>query len=498
MGNAVLQRLVDERASRQENIDRILDRANEEERDPTESERELITKERMRIASELDPMIGELLDVEETRGQARDARAALTRRRETPEEPPPDNGGDGDDDGEGGEPAEYRRFAHYARDFIICRFDRARANVPAQTRQRAAQRLERAVSQVLVADVGPLVSPQYINEIMQVINKARPIVASSRQVPLSSGKVQFPKLGTRPTVAKQATEKTEAGVGAMTVTFVEVVADTYLTAGNFSWQVIQWSNPDALTLWFDLAAADYAKKTEAAAGTVLAGADAAPTAVTGPMDLAKWMAAIAGAAAEVYANTGRYANTLYLNPADAYPLVALVGNVNPTFLATGNADLSTGTWPAIAGLSMVVSSGIPAKSAIVGDSGAFLTAETPGSPVDLRAVEPSIGGIEVGIIGAFTSAVTDAGAFAVVLEMVPGVVAKRVTHEVAIPTIGIGAGPDTDAQVLVWQDMAGLRTGKLPRFVKQYADIAGVLAEAAAAFATDVRDGAFPAPEHTF
>ncbi len=95
-------------------------------------------------------------------------------------------------------------------------------------------------------------------------------------------------------------------------------------------------------------------------------------------------------------------------------------------------------------------------------------------------------------------AVTEAGAFAVVLEMVPGVVAKRVTHEVAIPTIGIGAGPDTDAQVLVWQDMAGLRTGKLPRFVKQYADVAGVLAEATAAYAAEVREGVFPAPEHWF
>jgi 3-methyl-2-oxobutanoate hydroxymethyltransferase len=94
--------------------------------------------------------------------------------------------------------------------------------------------------------------------------------------------------------------------------------------------------------------------------------------------------------------------------------------------------------------------------------------------------------------------VTDAGAFAVVLEMVPGVVAKRVTHEVAIPTIGIGAGPDTDAQVLVWQDMMGLRTGKLPRFVKQYADLAAIMAGAASTYAADVRSGTFPAPQHTF
>ncbi|MEH0842239.1 3-methyl-2-oxobutanoate hydroxymethyltransferase [Micromonospora sp. CPCC 205711] len=95
-------------------------------------------------------------------------------------------------------------------------------------------------------------------------------------------------------------------------------------------------------------------------------------------------------------------------------------------------------------------------------------------------------------------AVTEAGAFAVVLEMVPGEVAKRITAELPIPTVGIGAGPDTDAQVLVWQDMAGLRTGKAPRFVKRYADVAGALTEATRRFADEVRAGEFPAAEHTF
>jgi 3-methyl-2-oxobutanoate hydroxymethyltransferase len=95
-------------------------------------------------------------------------------------------------------------------------------------------------------------------------------------------------------------------------------------------------------------------------------------------------------------------------------------------------------------------------------------------------------------------AVTEAGAFAVVLEMVPGHVAKRITHDIAIPTIGIGAGPETDAQVLVWQDMAGLRTGKLPRFVKRYADLAGTLTDATRRFAEEVRGGEFPTAEHTF
>jgi 3-methyl-2-oxobutanoate hydroxymethyltransferase len=95
-------------------------------------------------------------------------------------------------------------------------------------------------------------------------------------------------------------------------------------------------------------------------------------------------------------------------------------------------------------------------------------------------------------------AVARAGAFAVVLEMVPGEVAKHVTHELTIPTVGIGAGPDTDAQVLVWQDMAGLRTGKAPRFVKRYADLSGILTEATRRFADEVRGGEFPAAEHTF
>jgi 3-methyl-2-oxobutanoate hydroxymethyltransferase len=95
-------------------------------------------------------------------------------------------------------------------------------------------------------------------------------------------------------------------------------------------------------------------------------------------------------------------------------------------------------------------------------------------------------------------ALQEAGAFAVVMEMVPAEAAKRITHELRIPTVGIGAGPDCDAQVLVWQDMAGLRRGKTPRFVKRYADLAGVLSSAATAFAQDVRRGEFPASEHTF
>jgi 3-methyl-2-oxobutanoate hydroxymethyltransferase len=95
-------------------------------------------------------------------------------------------------------------------------------------------------------------------------------------------------------------------------------------------------------------------------------------------------------------------------------------------------------------------------------------------------------------------AIQDAGAFAVVMEMVPGDVAAEVTRELEIPTIGIGAGNGCDGQVLVWQDAFGLRGGKMAKFVKQYADVRGVLLAAARAYAEDVRAGTFPGPEHTF
>ncbi|MDJ1133539.1 3-methyl-2-oxobutanoate hydroxymethyltransferase [Streptomyces iconiensis] len=95
-------------------------------------------------------------------------------------------------------------------------------------------------------------------------------------------------------------------------------------------------------------------------------------------------------------------------------------------------------------------------------------------------------------------AVQDAGAFAVVLEMVPAGVAAEVTRSLQVPTVGIGAGAECDAQVLVWTDMAGLTPGKLPRFVKRYAELRGALGGAASAFAEEVVSGAFPQGEHTF
>jgi 3-methyl-2-oxobutanoate hydroxymethyltransferase len=91
-----------------------------------------------------------------------------------------------------------------------------------------------------------------------------------------------------------------------------------------------------------------------------------------------------------------------------------------------------------------------------------------------------------------------AGAFAVVLEMVPAEIAEQVTKELSIPTIGIGAGPGTDGQILVWTDFAGLSGQKPRKFVKRYANIRETLLESAKQYAKEVGESKFPSSDHSF
>jgi 3-methyl-2-oxobutanoate hydroxymethyltransferase len=95
-------------------------------------------------------------------------------------------------------------------------------------------------------------------------------------------------------------------------------------------------------------------------------------------------------------------------------------------------------------------------------------------------------------------ALEEAGAFSIVLEGMPSKVAAEITHALRIPTIGIGAGPACDGQVLVFHDMLGLTTGKAPKFVKRYANLAEDISRAVNAYADDVRTGKFPGPEHEY
>ncbi len=90
------------------------------------------------------------------------------------------------------------------------------------------------------------------------------------------------------------------------------------------------------------------------------------------------------------------------------------------------------------------------------------------------------------------------GAFSIVLEGIPRALAKDITAAVAIPTIGIGAGPDCDGQVLVWHDVLGFGQGRVPKFVRRYADLGGAAADGLARFAADVRSGAFPTDDESY
>lgn len=95
-------------------------------------------------------------------------------------------------------------------------------------------------------------------------------------------------------------------------------------------------------------------------------------------------------------------------------------------------------------------------------------------------------------------AIEAAGAFSVVLECVPASLAAEVSARLTIPTIGIGAGPSCDGQVLVFHDIAGLYDRIAPKFVKRYTEAGTILRQAVSNYARDVRQGAFPGPEHTF
>ncbi|HWC33882.1 MAG TPA: 3-methyl-2-oxobutanoate hydroxymethyltransferase [Mycobacteriales bacterium] len=143
---------------------------------------------------------------------------------------------------------------------------------------------------------------------------------------------------------------------------------------------------------------------------------------------------------------------------------------------------------------------VPQVRAIV-DAGVPVVAHVGFTPQS----EHALGGYKVQGRGESAARVIDdavaleaAGAFAVVLEMVPADVAAQITKELSIPTVGIGAGPDCDAQVMVWTDMVGLNNGPAPRFVKRYADLRSVISDAASAYAREVADGTYPAPEHSF
>jgi 3-methyl-2-oxobutanoate hydroxymethyltransferase len=149
-----------------------------------------------------------------------------------------------------------------------------------------------------------------------------------------------------------------------------------------------------------------------------------------------------------------------------------------------------GAGPALSRVAAIVGAGIP----VMGHVGL-----TPQSATALGGFKAQGRTAEKALqLLADARALEAAGCFSVVLEAVPAPVAARISRELAVPTIGIGAGPDCDGQVLVWHDLLGLYQGHSPRFVKRYADVGGEIQRALEAYAGEVRAGAFPQEQHTY
>jgi len=286
------------------------------------------------------------------------------------------------------------------------------ANVAKPDREAAAQRLElaqRTPANTLTSDVGGLLPPQHIAQIFQVIDTSRPIVQSAQRAALERGVLTYPQVDASPVVAVQGTEKTEAGNTGMDISMQTATASTYLGGGDLSWQAINWSTPNALDLWFRLVAADYALKTEQDAAQVLQHSGFSnniSSTISGTATFADFMTAIGAGYAEVFANSGRVANTVYMAPDRFGYLLGLTSSAFTQFTSVSGDTVGP--------LNVVVSRGMDSGVIVVGDRDGLLVAETAGAPVELRVVEPAIGGVEVGLIGAFEAVVVDDGAFAMI------------------------------------------------------------------------------------
>jgi 3-methyl-2-oxobutanoate hydroxymethyltransferase len=162
------------------------------------------------------------------------------------------------------------------------------------------------------------------------------------------------------------------------------------------------------------------------------------------------------------------------------------------FVKEGEADVVKleGAGPSLSRASAIVAAGIP----VMGHVGLTPQTETMlgGFKTQGRTAERARRLLSDAL------ALEAAGCFAVVLEAVPTAVAARITEALTVPTIGIGAGADCDGQVLVYHDLLGLTEGRAPRFVKRYAQLAGTIRGALRTYAEEVRNGAYPAPEHTY
>lgn len=390
-----LQSRVDKREIARAKADEILNM--DAPTDTDDQHLELLREEMVGLDAEISQLLKDKEMDDTARANSKIARQALL-----------NHTGDMPDDG-----VIYRTMAEYARDFILTRETRECSKIASQfanesDMQAARARLEllkRTPANTLSSDVAGISVAQHIDQIFQIIDTSRPIVASATRADLNRGQLTYPSVDTKPIVSVQSTQKTEAGNQKMAVSLKTATASTYLGGGDLSWQAINWSTPNALDLWFRLAAADYALKTEQDAAAVIMhtgyAISSAWNAASG--NFADLLSAVGRAAAGVWTNSGRTADTVYMSM-DAYWYVF-------GLTSTAFAQFATVSGDRVGPFRFVASRGLDAATIVVGDSSALLVAETPGAPVELRVVEPAIGGVEVGIIGAFEAVIVDPGAF---------------------------------------------------------------------------------------
>lgn len=404
------ERLGDERDRTYEKINDLLAIAEEESRPLNEFEQEQVTKYRTSVMDIEEELVSIGSDLDRING-AVDVSKKLR-----------DN--DSVAETQTGRGVVHRTFAQFARDQLIVRRPDVAAMAAAdgdveRIVAEAQERLERTVQNVTSSTVAGIIQPTYMTQILDIIDTSRPVVDSGRKVPLDRGSLVYPKIGTRPTVELQSAEKTEAGTVAPTVTSATLSANTYLGSVDISWQAVNWSNPDVLSLYFDLAAEAYARQTESVAceavetsnvGTV--GTASGRLGTAGTESFSQWRAAVSAGFAGIYSATGgrHRTDTLYLSANRFFQLATLGTDQLAQMSPIGNLDIGSMTG-SFFGLKVVGSYGFDQDTAIVGDSQALLIGENPNNPVEMRVVEPNIGGYLVGLIGAFNAVVFDINRF---------------------------------------------------------------------------------------
>jgi hypothetical protein len=407
-----LERLLDERSRINELHEQVILDA-ESRSDPvlTEPERETI-RGYMTRCEVIDAEVTELHKTVEAEEKAAEAskvvRANLAGNKH----------GVADKDGDGS--VKYRSFAAYARDVILTKrgdtFDKIAMEMGGEAaRAEARERLMRAPLHTLSSDVPGLIPAQHIAQLMDVINDDRPVIQSAFKVDLERGVINFPQITQRPQVLQQGTEKTEGGTLDMQIAMGAGTAVTFIGGGNLSWQAVNWSSPSALEMWFRLAAEQFARKTETYVAGVLGSAAISGGTISGTVagtsSYSQWITAVAAGASAIYTDSnGGMADTLYLSPDMFFTLAGKTSDQGVSLINVGQLNIGT-LGGNIAGLNVVTSYGLGTNFAALGDSDAFLVAETAGAPVELRAVEPSIGGLEVGVIGAIAAKAIDVTRF---------------------------------------------------------------------------------------